>query len=392
MRIAQVCLRFLAPGGVESHVYNLSKELHKKGHEVQIFTTNLYTEKPWKLIDYPDPVLEFAKINRYRVYKDLIPFLKMPIAPALLKGILEYSPDIVHLHSHRYFHVILGSLLTAKYPVVVSTHYHPPEQKETMWARAMLNFQDLLFKAFVYNQVEAVISHEGEIESMRNFLGGVNSYVIPAGIDPEEYKIAPNEEGFRNAYKIEGEYIIYAGRLASNKGLLYLVKAFASIEKKMHVKLVLMGEESGYGEVLKRLINEYSIKNVIFTGFVKERDLYLGGIKGSSLFVLPSEWEAFGISVIEAYMMSRPVITSDRGGLKYLGEIGGHVVPYGDVKALSEAIVKILTNKKESFIKAEKAKEYVLSHYTWNIVANEVESVYKKVVNQYGRKHAINGY
>ncbi|MEW5760983.1 MAG: hypothetical protein AB1779_09480, partial [Candidatus Thermoplasmatota archaeon] len=48
MHIAQVCIRFNAPGGVEKNVLEVSKELLKRGHEVTIFTSDIYTEVPWE--------------------------------------------------------------------------------------------------------------------------------------------------------------------------------------------------------------------------------------------------------------------------------------------------------------------------------------------------------
>ena len=51
LKIAQVCIRYLAPGGVETHIQKISERLVQRGHDVTVYTTNLKTQVPWQCFE-----------------------------------------------------------------------------------------------------------------------------------------------------------------------------------------------------------------------------------------------------------------------------------------------------------------------------------------------------
>ena len=69
MRILQLCVRFPpAPGGAETHVHSISKELVKRGHDVTVFTSDLYTETPFvRLTEVPDTT-DGVRVKRFRAH------------------------------------------------------------------------------------------------------------------------------------------------------------------------------------------------------------------------------------------------------------------------------------------------------------------------------------
>ena len=69
MKIAQSCFRFGAPGGAEDHVLHISKEMVKRGHEVTVHTSDMFTETPWKRGSWPkDETVDGVKVVRHKAY------------------------------------------------------------------------------------------------------------------------------------------------------------------------------------------------------------------------------------------------------------------------------------------------------------------------------------
>jgi len=69
MNILQLCIRFPpAPGGAETHVYEISKELMKRKHNVSVFTSDLYTETPFKRMKQWEDSVNGIPVRRFRGY------------------------------------------------------------------------------------------------------------------------------------------------------------------------------------------------------------------------------------------------------------------------------------------------------------------------------------
>lgn len=150
---------------------------------------------------------------------------------------------------------------------------------------------------------------------------------IPNCIDASQYSPATHE----------GDYVVYAGRLAPEKGLTTLVRAAALSRQR----LVLAG--SGLEEPALRKLAEEVGADVTFTGHLDKPALQRLVSEARAL-VLPSEWyENAPISVLEAYALGRPVIGTRIGGIPELvadGETGALVEP-GNAATLAEALAAL---------------------------------------------------
>jgi glycosyltransferase involved in cell wall biosynthesis len=135
----------------------------------------------------------------------------------------------------------------------------------------------------------------------------------------------------------EGNYFVYAGRLAPEKGLATLVRAAAL--SKQRVVLVGSGPEEA---ALRQLASELEA-DVVFAGYM-EKPALKQLIGESRALVLPSEWyENAPVSVLEAYALGRPVIGTRIGGIPELivHNKTGVLVEPGDVGMLAEALAGV---------------------------------------------------
>lgn len=159
-------------------------------------------------------------------------------------------------------------------------------------------------------------------------------FVNSCGVDVEK---------FRPGEKIDSIFrVIFCGASSPRKGVWYLLKAFAEL-RLPHAELWLVG--SPPSPEFHKLLSPYLLSNVIFKGTVpqsKLRDLYCQ----SSVFILPSIADGFGMVVTQAMACGLPVIVSENVGAADIVTHGvdGFIVPIRDVEAIKEKILTLYEN------------------------------------------------
>ncbi|WP_255336599.1 glycosyltransferase family 4 protein [Methanosarcina sp. KYL-1] len=145
------------------------------------------------------------------------------------------------------------------------------------------------------------------------------------------------------SYRNESGFIIgFAGRLDSIKGCEYLIKAVSYLLIP-NVKLLIAGEGKEKKKLMELAEHLQVNKNIIFLGYVKQM---LNFYKKIDVLVVPSEFESFGIAVIEAQACGVPVIASDVESLNEIIKNGddGLLFEFGNAKDLAKNIDLIYTN------------------------------------------------
>jgi glycosyltransferase involved in cell wall biosynthesis len=144
--------------------------------------------------------------------------------------------------------------------------------------------------------------------------------LLESGIPENKLFVKPNFIDATNVAPCpgSGNYVVYLGRLSSEKGVWTLVRAFEVLKDPL---LKIAG--TGPLEIaLKSYVREKGIKNVEFVGFksgLEKMEL----LRGSLFSVVPSEWyETFALVALEAYAAGKPVLGSNLGSLPYVIENG----------------------------------------------------------------------
>ena len=178
--------------------------------------------------------------------------------------------------------------------------------------------------------------------------------------------------------------ILYTGRLAPVKGIAHLLDAAGEVCRQApDARFVLAGpwqmgpkpEEWGFGTN-----GEVFGDGVKWKGHVSWEQmpaLY----RSASVFVMPSWFESFGISVIEAMAFGLPVVASNAGALPEIVEDGvtGFLVPPGDARALAAAIMKLLQDPALRHRMGRAGRLRVLERYSAERVARETLALYSRV-------------
>jgi glycosyltransferase involved in cell wall biosynthesis len=160
--------------------------------------------------------------------------------------------------------------------------------------------------------------------------------VIYEGFDPLIFRPASQEANPARPF------LLYAGTLAPNKNLPFLLRAFVTVREAQDVDLVLVGKQEPQAvATLLANIPERLRKSVEFRGFVTDEQLALL-MQQCAAFVFPSLNEGFGLAVVEAMACGAPLISSNAGSLAEVVDRGGILLDPNDSDGWTAAIDRVL--------------------------------------------------
>jgi glycosyltransferase involved in cell wall biosynthesis len=201
--------------------------------------------------------------------------------------------------------------------------------------------------------------------------------IVPNAIDTQ--KFAPGPSAFRARYP-DKLIVTYMGRIAPEKGIDDLLKVWQRLELP-DAQLVLVGDGS-QRQLLQSLFSE--VPHVTWTGFLGEAER-LDVLRGSDIFVLPSQVEGLSIAMLEAMACGLATIATDVGSDGEVLEQGaGIVINPSKVKSELAFALELLHQHPEfRDILKRKARERVIERYRLETNLSAVEAVYQDVLAQH---------
>ncbi|HET8685809.1 MAG TPA: glycosyltransferase family 4 protein, partial [Methanosarcina sp.] len=311
-------------GGVENVILQVAEGARKYGVECKVLTVS-QSANP-----------EIIKIHNHEVVRAKTNFRLSSAALSFdfFRKFTQLSEEADLLHYHFPWPLMdmahLG--LRIKKPSVVSYHLDITKQK------FLLPFYRPLQNAFLSSVDRITVSSENYMRHspvLMHFRDKVN--VIPLGIDPSSYPKPDSQRIEKWRKQLPARFFLFVGVFRYYKGLHYLLEA----AKQVDCPLVLVGagpEE----ETLKTYARENNLQHVHFLGSLDDADK-MALLELCSAFVFPSHLrsESFGISLLEASMHAKPMISCEMGsGTTFVNLHGqtGLAVPPADPNALAGAM------------------------------------------------------
>lgn len=375
MKILQVIPRFNPKhGGGVDVVYNISKFLARRGHDVTIITTNYeFDEKFAGTIRK-----EGVKVIPFNYLFNYCLFIPSPdMKKWLAKNIKNY--DVVHLNGTRSYQNNIVCKYAIKYNVPYILQAHGSVLR-IVSRKAIKIAYDVCWGNKILKHVSKCIAlAESEKEAYQ--IAGIDKSkveIVPNGVDLSKFENLPEKGNFRNKHSLDNEkLIIYLGRLHKSKGIDLVPEMHSKLLTKLDdVRLVFVGPDDGYGDVIKKRIDSLKIRDkTLFTGLVSEEEKLMALIDGD-VFITP-RFYGFPISFLEAWACGLPVITTNEGDqLPWIDNYVGYVADY-DSEQLCDAVFNVLTDDKKKQEFSSNAGLIIQEKLNWDEIVTQVECLYK---------------
>jgi alpha-1,6-mannosyltransferase len=174
----------------------------------------------------------------------------------------------------------------------------------------------------------------------------------------------------------DGPMALFVGRIAREKELDLLLRAWREVERRTGARLVLVGDGPSRGR-LQRLPGS---ERLFWLPFEGDRERLADLMAAVDLYVAPCSLETFGLSALEALASGTPVLTADRGGVaETVSRSGaGALFPSGNAAGLAEAAGRLLAGNLGEL--GARGRAYVEAHHGWDLVFDRLFGIYRRIL------------
>lgn len=348
--------------------------LSDAGYKMGIISVNNYPVKlalkfkkfVWGIEKWLDKGIQTYRYNcpRLPIFKRINSLLVLQAYKSLFRRYIQKNgkPDIIHIHSYK--SGIIGLWIKKKWgiPYVVTEHsssiakknLHPYFQKQ---AKSLYN-----------NSAERIAVSK----SLRTFLEekfSMNFKYIPNFIKVNKFQISKD--------KNSGFTFLNIGWFKKNKNHIMLIDSFhKAFPNNENIKLQIIGEGIERSNIEKR-IKELNLNNRIKLTGALDREVVAREMQKANAFVLSSNYETFGVVLIEAMSCGLPLISTRCGGPEtiidqdFLGRLCDN-----NTDSLAATLNEVLKNDYDS----EKIREYAIQNYSEESVIVRISQIYETVL------------
>jgi glycosyltransferase involved in cell wall biosynthesis len=376
--------------GITTVVYNVTKELAKRGHEVTVYTSNLIDLHGNSFLISGCSAINGVNVNYSKTMGRFKTFIATPAMLFLLsKNLSNY--DVVHIHDCRSFQGIATYLLAKlkNVPYVFQPHgsYFSSLSDSLPSTIAKVVLDKLVSGKIIRDASTIIALSEMEAEQYQHI--GVLSKrisIVPNGIALSEYSDLPPKGYFKKKFNIQDnkKILLYLGRIHKTKGIDFLIKAFAYLIKNLkcaNTVLVIAGPDDGYLAEAMSLADSLDISDsILFTGFIDNKDKFAAYID-ANLFLTPSFY-GFPITFLEACVFGTPIITTTLGDkLSWIdGKVG--YVTNSNHYDFAIAANMLISDFELAAKYSGNCRKTVESFFSLENVVSKLEQVYKEVVKK----------
>ncbi|HMA37742.1 MAG TPA: glycosyltransferase family 4 protein [Chloroflexia bacterium] len=391
-------------GGTGTYVRNVSMALAARGHDVHVISR------------HRAPAPAFECVDGVVVHRVAAP------GPAVLYSPLYFAQSrraFAALHRITPFDLIHGNLpLMSSWgvrgphlpPVVETVHCTVREELKALAAAQgrPLNSSETLTRALapvIRQRERALLQRAGQIiavsAGLRRELIEQYAYpaagiaVIPNGIHYQHFaQVGPAERAAARAalgIGAEERVILYLGRLMERKRVIDLVAALPQVLQQVPTaRLVIVGKQNANGAQLAALAQRLGIAaRVTFVDHVPYQAVP-AYYALADVYALPSAYEGFPFTILEAMAAGTPVVASDIPGIdeQIVSEQTGLLHPVGAIGALAHQLSRVLIDRPLAATLARAARRMVVQQYDWSQIGAQTEQVLEGVAYHIQPDHA----
>ncbi len=370
-------------GGIENHVYALSRELGRLGHRVTIVTHREI--RPRKLPPSPVTVPPGVEVVRLRGLTLRLPDGSDPAVDPFMVGqmahlLREREFDIVHGHTVESPFVLALMRKAARmgFPTIITKHSMVERPRRPPVVGAIMR----AWMVAVVNQFTAYIAvSEPAAEELR--ASKSKPFVIHNAIDTDAFRPNPSLRaqmraalGFRDQHLVIG----FLSRFVPSKGIVELVhvgERLAQRDDRVHFLLVGGGPLK---QKVERDIAESGLADRFrLVGFQpwERTPAYLNAM---DLFAFPSQSEGFGMALLEAMACGLPAVTTDRSGTQDIVHPGETAIVADSLDELEASLEILIRDESLRRRLGTAARQAVERSMDWEAVAHRTADAYRETI------------
>lgn len=375
-------------GGMNIYIREVAQRLKSEGIEVDIFTREHNRQEELEdefkvlniiYINAGDPSIDKTGIFSY--------------LDKFVEGVLNYSSRQNQPYELIYAHYWLSGVVAIELknawnvPIITSFHTMQGIKRETFPFNKD-NQEREKQERIISLQSDSIIAwslHEKKFIEQNFGVKSSKISVIPPGVDLDLFHPINIQEARRKIHMQEDvRAILYVGRIERLKGLDMLLKALSQIQHK-DTFLYVIGGTNNREEVnrLKKICIDLNLnEKVHFIGSISRAQLKYY-YNSADLYVLPSYYESFGLSVLEAAACGKPTIASKVGGLPSIirDNETGFLLEQRSLGSLIKKI-EILLNDKELSDTMGRAARKQAEKLNWGIAVNQLKNLFDKLTSK----------
>ncbi len=348
-------------GGMQRHSRLLLEELSKYDIEISVF--------------HPHDEKLFADFKNIKeIYIPGIDKTKNYLTESY-----KYSKRIYEYLKNMPEHIIYSQGLSVWYGikklkknVIVNPHGLEPYQALGLKDKLIAVPFKKVFN-YIFRNSAFVVSLGGRLtDILKKIIPENKIAVLPNGVN------LPETDPYKEKEKNKTE-LLFVGRFASNKGIDLLLQVTEELNNEGFSEKIIYNL-AGKGPLWETLKKKYSLPNVIFHGFVSDKDLKVL-YKTNHAFILPTLFEGMPTVVLEAMSHSLPIIVSDVGATAELVDNkNGFLIDRNNRKDLKDAIVNFVNlNPEEKLEMSKNSFQKVKNNFIWKIVAQKHYTIFQKL-------------
>jgi phosphatidylinositol alpha-1,6-mannosyltransferase len=362
-------------GGIQYYVERLVAGLHAAGDDVLVYTSSYKGAAEW---DAERP---------YRVVRArTTTLLPTPLVVGrAMRLVREHRPDVVIFGAALPLALMGPAIrLQSGVPYVAFTHGLEVSSVRAPGGSAPLRVIGARAGAITF------VSHWCRDLLEPAFGNGPRFEMLPPGVNPEEFHAGVDGSTVRRRYGLAGVPVVTCvSRVVERKGQDQLIAALDAVVAAVpEVQLLMVGDGPHRAELEQQARRLGHADRVVFTGAVADSELAAHYAAGD-VFAMPCrerkgglEVEAFGIVFIQAQAVGRPVIAGNIGGVPdaLLDGTTGLLVDGTDTAALSDALVKLLSDPVAAAAMGAEGARWVAEGFSWSARTEQLRRLLERVV------------
>jgi len=379
-----------AVGGLGRHVSGLAVALAAAGHDVVVLT-------PSKDHQAREELIEGVRVIRSAIDPTLIPFDTQLLGWALalehalirrgLALLCDWRPEAVHAHDWLVAHAGIALAEAAGVPLVATIHATEAGRWRG-WLTGPISHAVHSIESWLCTRADRLIVCAASMREEVSVLFGLpvdGIDVITNGIDAAAWQVSPRRRHeAQERWRTTGPLVVCVARLEWEKGVHDLIDAIPRLRRRFPgLRVVVAGDGTQRDWLAQETARNRVGRTVRWAGEL-DQPVVAELLAACDVAVVPSRYEPFGLTVLEAAASGAPLAVSDLGGPAEFvvdGRTGRTFAP-GEPSDLADAVTGLLRDRASAKRMARNARAVVRRHHGWADVAARTVEVYADAVRK----------